>query len=175
MQVRSGRDLAAFAVELPGQIRSADPAFRVESVVPQSTVIANTTRQERLLALLSAFFGTVALALVAVGLFGVMTYDVVRRTKEIGIRMALGAQRSSVLRLVVGDIALVVLLGLSFGVLAGLVAVRPLTSLLFEIRSYDAASLGLPVGGLLVASVLSILPAAHRSVRLDPMTALRCE
>jgi ABC-type antimicrobial peptide transport system permease subunit len=147
----------------------------VDAVVPQATLVGDSALPERLLALLSAFFAAVAVLLVAVGLFGVMSYSVVRRTREIGIRMALGAQRSAVVRLVLGEVALVVALGLALGVGTGLVAARLLGSLLFEVRPSDLVSLSLPLAGLLLASLLSILPAARRAVRVDPMTALRCD
>jgi predicted permease len=175
LQVRARADLAALALDLPQRVRKADPGFRVNEVVPQATLVSDTALRERLLALLSAFFAAVALLLVAVGLYGVMSYSVVRRTREIGIRMALGAQRAAVVRLVVGEVALVVAMGLAVGLGAGLAGARLLASLLFEVRPADLVSLGLPLAGLLLASILSILPAARRAVRVDPITALRCD
>lgn len=131
--------------------------------------------QEQLLAVLSGFFGVLALLLTAIGLFGVMSYVVALRTHEIGIRMALGAQRGSVLRLVARDAAFVMSMGIGAGLLGSIAVTRLIQQLLFGVEPTDPWSLSLAVAALLgVAAIATYLPA-RRAMRVDPARALRCE
>jgi ABC-type antimicrobial peptide transport system permease subunit len=131
--------------------------------------------RERLLATLSGFFGALALLLATIGLYGVMAYNVARRRNEIGIRMALGAEQSRVLRMVLGEVALLIGIGLVIGLGAALATTRFVASFLYGIKSNDPWTLSLAAGVLaLVAALAGFLPA-HRASRLDPMTALREE
>jgi putative ABC transport system permease protein len=131
--------------------------------------------RERLLATLSGFFGSVALVLAVIGLYGVMSYNVARRTNEIGIRMALGAEQARVLRMVFGEVSLLIFMGLAAGVAAVLATTRLISSLLYGVTPADPISLGVAAGVLTcVASLAGYLPA-RRASRLDPMTALREE
>jgi len=124
---------------------------------------------------LSGFFALVSLALAAIGLYGVLSYSVVQQTREIGIRMALGAPRRTVVRTVVGGVAGYVALGVVAGLAAGLWLSRFVTWLLYDSRPSDASSILLPLGLLLlVATVASVLPA-RRAATVDPMVALRDE
>ena len=175
IELRTAADPAAVAAALRPEIARINPALRVDEVTTQSRLIDETILSERLLALLSGFFAVVALVLAAVGLYGVLSYAVARRTKEIGIRLALGARSAAVVRLVVGDVALLVASGLAGGVAVGLLLARFLASLLFEVRPSDFWSLALPLGWLLLATALAALPAAARAVRVDPTVALRYE
>jgi ABC-type antimicrobial peptide transport system permease subunit len=157
------------------EIRRAHPAFQVTDVSLQSTLVENDMLRERLLALLSGFFAVVALVLAAVGLYGVLNYSVVRRTKEIGIRVALGARQFAVVRLVISEISLLVILGLAGGAAAGFWLAQFVAALLFEVQPSDFWSLALPLACLLAAAALAAAPPAMRAARVDPMVALRYE
>ena len=152
-----------------------DASLRVTGMTLESTRIDETILQERMLALLGGFFALVAVVLAAVGLHGVLSYAVVRRTKEIGIRLALGAPVSSVVRTVTGDIAVAVALGVAGGLAGGLALARSLASLLFEVKASDFGSVALPLASLLLASAAAAIPPAMRAARVDPMEALRHE
>jgi putative ABC transport system permease protein len=141
----------------------------------QTTLIDNLLVRDRLLALLSGFFGMVALLLVAIGSYGVLSYSVVQRTREIGIRMALGARAFEVLRLVITEIAVVVALGVVAGLAGGFGLGRYVTSLLFEVKPGHAATVVFPLLGLLLGCLFAAVPPALRAVRLNPVVALRQE
>lgn len=175
IELRTAADPAAVAAALRPEIARINPALRIEDVTTQSRLVDDTIVRERLLALLSGFFAIVALLLAAVGLYGVLSYAVARRTGEIGIRLALGARSAAVVRLVVGDVALLVAAGLAGGVAVGLLLARFLASLLFEVRPSDFWSIAAPLAWLLIATALAALPAAARAVRIDPTVALRYE
>jgi len=137
--------------------------------------VAESLNRERLLATLSGFFGVLALMLAAVGLYGVMSYGVARRRNEIGIRMALGADQARVLRMVLGELSIVVAVGTTVGIAGALGAARLVASLLYGVSPYDPLTLTFAAGVLsLVAALAGYLPA-RRASRLDPMTALREE
>jgi putative ABC transport system permease protein len=140
-----------------------------------TTQIRESLMKERLMATLSGFFGFLAVLLAVVGLYGVISYTVARRTNEIGIRMALGAQRGNVVGMIMREAALLLALGIAIGAGLSLAAARTATSLLFGLKPHDPITLVLAVVALAaVAAAASFLPA-HRASRLDPMAALREE
>jgi putative ABC transport system permease protein len=140
-----------------------------------TTQIEESLVRERLLATLSGFFGGLALLLAIIGLYGVMSYNVARRRNEIGIRMALGAQQSRVLRMVLGEVGIIVFVGLAVGIAAALATTGFVQSFLYGLTPNDPRVFGAAAAALaLVALIAGYLPA-RRASRLDPMTALREE
>jgi len=170
-QVESGTLAAVLRDELP----RIHPTFRLADVTLQSTLIENTLVRDRALALLSAFFSVVAMVLVGVGLYGVLSYRVVQRTREIGIRLALGARPLQVVGLVLSEMGSVMAIGLVIGAGGGIAAARFITALLYEVRPSDTWSVAAPLTCLIVACALSALFPALRATRVDPTTSLRDE
>jgi len=137
--------------------------------------VDDSIERERLLATLAGFFGALALVLAAIGLYGVMSYNVARRRNEIGIRMALGAEQSRVLRMVLGEAAILIGIGLAVGFGAALAATRLVASFLYGLQPNDPWTLGLAAAVLAgVALIAGYLPA-RRASKLDSMAALRDE
>jgi putative ABC transport system permease protein len=131
--------------------------------------------RERLLATLSGFFGALALALAVIGLYGVMSYNVARRRNEIGIRMALGAEQARVLRMVLGEVAVLIAAGLALGLAVAVSSTRLLASFLYRLEPNDPTTLVTACVVLAVSVVVAGLLPARRAANLDPMTALREE
>lgn len=175
LQIRTMLDPPALAALLRNEIPRVHPAFRMIDITLQSTLVENTIVQARLLALLAGFFATVAVILAAVGLYGVLNYSVVQRTREIGIRIALGARPIRVVGLVASEVATVTCMGLGAGVAGGVFASRFVTTLLYEVKPSGFWTVAGPLMLLLVTCVGSCLPPALRATRLDPVTALRYE
>jgi ABC-type antimicrobial peptide transport system permease subunit len=137
--------------------------------------VSESLAVDRLVAMLSAFFGLLATVLAAIGLYGVMAYTVARRTREIGVRMALGAARSSVMWLVLKEVALLATIGVLIGLPAAIGLSRYVQSVLFQLEPTDPITLTVSTVTLLaVAFVAGYLPA-NRATRIDPMVALRYE
>jgi putative ABC transport system permease protein len=143
--------------------------------VTLATQVGESLNRERLLATLSGFFGGLALLLAAIGLYGVMSYNVSRRRSEIGIRMALGAGQSTVLRMVLGEVALLAGAGLIVGLGAALAATRLMSTFLYGLKATDPATLLLAAAVLAAVAALAGYLPARRASRLDPMVALREE
>jgi ABC-type antimicrobial peptide transport system permease subunit len=152
-----------------------DPNLAVTHFSLYDAEVAGNFNQDRLLARLTTSFGVLALLLASVGLYGVMSYFVARRTSEIGIRMALGAARSSVVALILRGALWQLLIGLAIGIPAALVASHLMASLLYEVKTYDPLAF---VGAILMltvcASVAALIPA-RRAASIDPMQALRTD
>jgi predicted permease len=172
-EVRTADAPAAVASSIRTIAEHADlPLFAMKTEDEQIDTLLS---QERLVARLSGFFGLLALALASIGLYGLLSQGVSRRTREIGIRMALGADRVSVLRQVVGQGVSLSVVGIGVGILAGLVATRYLHTLLFGVGSGDPMTLT-GVALLLVAvSLAACIIPARRATRVDPLLALRHE
>jgi len=175
IQVRSDRDAVAVASLVKAELARIHSDLHVTGVSLQSSLIANNLIRERLLALLSAFFGIVALLLAVIGLYGVLSYAVVQRTREIGIRMALGARPGGVVRLVFAEAAIATGIGLLVGLGVGLLAARVVATLLYEVTPADPFTAALTITVLGLAAVLAGLPPALRATHVDPVIALRYE
>jgi ABC-type antimicrobial peptide transport system permease subunit len=139
------------------------------------TQVNESLLQPRIVALLSSVFGSLALGLAMVGLYGITSYAVAQRRAEIGIRMALGAQRRSVVWLILRDVVLVLAVGMGLGLAASLAAGRLITSLLYDVRSNDPAQLAGAAVTLAAATAIAACLPARRAALLDPMAALREE
>ena len=156
-------------------LASIDPNLTITNLRPYDVQVADNFNQERLIAQLSMLFGILALILACVGLYGVMSYFVARRTGEIGIRMALGATRSSVVLMVLRGEVWQILIGLAIGIPASLYAGYLMKSLLFGVVSYDPFALaGAPLLLVLSSAAAAIVPA-RRAASIEPMQALRSE
>jgi ABC-type antimicrobial peptide transport system permease subunit len=147
----------------------------VRSSIPLESQIDNTLISERLLAVLGGFFSVVALILAGVGLYGVINYAAVRRTREIGIRIALGARRAAVIHLVVSDTSTAVVAGIALGIIGGIGMARYLASQLFEVKATDFWSLAPPLVCIVIAAAAASIPPAFRAASADPLIALRYE
>ncbi len=153
-------------------LRRADPAIAVTFGTFDQLVEATVT-QERLIALVSAFFGGLALLLAAVGLYGVVAHAVRARQREIGLRIALGAAPSSILRLVFARVGVLIAAGLALGLAGSLWAARLVEALLFHLEPRDPVTFGGAAAVLVAVGVLAAWLPAHRAARLDPLTVLR--
>jgi predicted permease len=155
-------------------LRRADPAVAFTFGTFTQLVEATVT-QERLIALVSAFFGGLALLLAAVGLYGVVAHAVRARQKEIGLRIALGATPAAILRIVFESVGLLIAAGLVLGVAGSLWASRFVEALLFQLAPRDPATFGGAAAVLVAVGVLAAWLPAHRAARIDPVAALRTE
>jgi predicted permease len=156
-------------------LASIDPNLTITNLRAYDEQVAGNFNQERLIARLSSLFGALALILACIGLYGVMSYFVARRTGEIGIRMALGASRSSVVMMVLCGEVWQIFLGLALGIPASLYAGYLMKSLLYGVSSFDVTALiGAPLMLVLCASAAAIVPA-RRAASIEPMRALRTE
>ena len=169
---------AAAPTALISGVKSAIARVNPDVSITFKTLAAkvdDSIQRETLLAMLSGFFGGLALLLATVGLYGVMSYNVARRRNEIGIRLAMGASRSCVLRMVLGEVAILIAVGLMVGFGATLMTTRLVASFLYGLRPNDPWTLGMAAALLaMVATIAGYLPA-RRASRLDPMAALREE
>ena len=168
-------DPTMLASTIRQEIQRTRPEFRVSSIRTQSELVQQHTIRERLLAMLSLFFAIVALVLAAVGLYGVLGFSVLQRRREIGIRMALGAQPFDVARRVTVGIFGWLLVGASAGLAAGVASEQYLETLLYQVKATDVTMLIVPVLTILTAALLAALPPVINAVRIDPAVTLRAE
>ena len=172
--IRSSLPLTNLISSMKETIADVNPGIDLEFLVFK-TRIQNSLIQDELMATLSGFFGFLAALLAAIGLYGVMSYMVIQRTKEIGIRMAIGAERFDVLRMILREATVLTVTGLVIGTGLALAAAQAAKSLLFGLKPRDPLTLVMAVVTLsAVAALASFLPA-YRASKLDPLTALRYE
>jgi predicted permease len=175
LAVRAAADPLSFSVPIQKKIAELDPELPVSDVLTIQQIIERSLGNASLSASLVLGFAVLSLILASVGLYGVLSYLTTQRTGEIGVRMALGAQRDEVLRLMLGDGLRPALYGLTLGLTASIGAVRLIQSMLYGTRPLDPAIFAAVAATLLAAAVLACLVPAWRASRIDPMQALRTE
>jgi ABC-type antimicrobial peptide transport system permease subunit len=162
----------SLAMPLRNAVWAVDKDQPVSNIRPMDEIVSAAVARQRFSTMLLGIFAALALVLAAVGIYGVMSYSVAQRTREIGIRMALGAQRSDVLRLTMGQGLKLVSMGVGLGLIAAFVVTRVMASLLFGVSATDPITfITISVILMGVALVASYIPAL-RATRVDPMVAL---
>jgi ABC-type antimicrobial peptide transport system permease subunit len=175
LQVRTSGDPAKMMGTVRAALAEVDanlPVIRIRSI---SDLADHFVTNEQLITRLSAIFSALAVVLAAIGLYGVMSYSVVRRTNEIGVRIALGAQNGTVLWLVLRESLVLLGIGLALGLPLSLGGLRLVQSQLYELSASDPVTL---TGSVLIIAAVTLLAAwlpARRATKVDPMVALRCE
>jgi putative ABC transport system permease protein len=173
--IRTTREPMSISAAVQKAVSSVDEKLTAARVLPMEQLVSETVAQPKFTTLLLAIFAGLALVLAAVGIYGVISYSVAQRTREIGIRMALGAQTRDVLKLVVGQGMILALIGVGLGLVAAFAVTRVMSSLLFNVSATDPLTfIVIAVLLALVALVASYIPA-RRAMRVDPMVALRYE
>jgi ABC-type antimicrobial peptide transport system permease subunit len=163
------------AEQLRAQLKAINPHLPLYNVKSLSTEIDESLVQERMVTWLTVAFGALATLLTALGLYGVLTFSVARRTREIGIRVALGAQRRDVFRLIMIRGVILVGVGVVIGLAASFGFSRLISSLLFGVTPNSIATLAAVSAGLIVVALLACYIPARRATKVDPMVALRYE
>ena len=173
--VRSNVSAAAVAAAVREEVHGIDKDLPVTDIETLPEGMHASVAEPRFRTLLLGLFGGMALVLAAIGIYGVVSFSVSRRTREIGTRMALGASRASIWRLVIGESARLVVLGLAVGIPAALLLTRSLGALLFAVRPSDPLTFAVVALVLTVVALAAAYVPARRAMRVDPMVALRCE
>jgi putative ABC transport system permease protein len=172
LQVRGHQGLSSFATDLR---REAGPQFTIGEIARQQQLIDDTLVRERLLASVASLFGGLSLLLASLGLYGIMSYAVVQRRQEIGIRMALGAAPKAILSLMLRDSATIVVVGTLAGALLAAFSTRLAKAFLYGLAPNDPATFIAAALVLLAAALVAALIPAYRAAETDPMIALRNE
>jgi len=174
-QIRTAGDPTPFMKTIRETVQREDSNLPIVRMTTETDLIEGRFEQERFFALSYTLFGGLALVLASIGLFGVMSYSVARRTNEIGIRMALGAEKQDVLRMVLGESLLMVSMGIVVGLGTALAAGRFIATMLFGLSPSDGLTIGAAVAVMLTVSFLAGYLPARRAARVDPMVALHYE
>jgi len=174
-ELRTAGNPLTYASTVREIVRKADRGVPVSNIKTQAAEVDERVNQETIFARLSTLFAFLALAITCVGLYGVVSYNVAQRTNEIGIRMALGAQRADVIRMILRDVLTTALVGLAVGVPGALLASKLVRSFLYGIKPNDPLALAAAVGILLCAVLLACYTPARRASRIEPTAALRHE
>jgi putative ABC transport system permease protein len=172
--IRAGTSLAGIAPAVTRAVTALNPAIGIQYQTVRD-LVGQSLLRERLMATLSGFFGVLAVLIATIGLYGVMSYMVARRRIEIGIRMALGADAGTVVRMIVREAGLLLAAGLLIGAVLSVLAARTADTFLYGLRPGDPATLVLAIGGLAAVTLLASWIPARRASRLQPTTALREE
>jgi predicted permease len=173
--VRSSVEPASFGGQLQAAVRRVDATLPVTDLKTMETQIGESLFVERMVAMLSAAFGLLATVLAAIGLYGVMSYAVTMRTREIGLRVALGADRRAVLMLVLREVSVLAALGIAIGLPGGYGLGKVVESQLFGLNARDPLTFAVATLALVTTAFVAGLIPALRAARVDPMTALRYE
>jgi ABC-type antimicrobial peptide transport system permease subunit len=173
--VRGKGDVASLTAALRAAVHDVDPGLPLYNVQTLQSIVDQSTAQTRLDTLLLSLFGGAALLLAALGIYGVVSYSVTQRRQEIGVRLALGAERSGVLRLVLSEGAMLAIVGVAIGTLGSVFATRLVQSWLFEIARGDPMTFLAVALGLVVVSLVASFVPARRAMQVDPIIAMRGE
>jgi ABC-type lipoprotein release transport system permease subunit len=168
-------DIGRLEPEIRKVFAEVDPNLAILNIHPLQDQIDVHYDQQRTVAELSALFGGLAILLASIGLYGVLSYAVARRTGEIGVRMAVGATRGNIMLLVLRSAFAQVAAGLTLGLALSFVAGRMLHASLYQVGTFDLAALGLAAGILIVSGFIASLIPARRAATVEPMIALRTE
>jgi len=175
LAVRTAANAAAFAGPLRAAVARVNPRQPVFLVTSMEGLRNNSASERRFSVVTLGAFGVLALVLAAVGIYGVVSYSVARRTQEIGIRMALGARTGDVARLVLGQGLRTTVMGIAFGMAAAFALTRAMTSLLYGVAATDPAIFAGVPALLAAVELLACYLPARRASRVDPVEALRSE
>jgi putative ABC transport system permease protein len=173
--LRTGGDPGTLGEAIRREVQAVDPGIPVFGIRTMDDVVAKNLAARRFALELLGVFAAVAFLLAAIGIYGVMAYTFSRRTGEIGLRMALGAQRSDILKVALGEGARMVVFGVAAGLIGSAILTRFLQTLLFEIKPTDPITFGVLTALLVSVALLACLIPAQRASRLDPLMALRHE
>jgi predicted permease len=174
-EIRSATAIGGVATAARKKIQSADQALEVENPITMEETIRRQLLQERIIAQLSTFFGGLALLLASIGLYGVLSYAVARRTNEIGIRMAIGAQQGSVVWMILRETLILIAIGGVIGIGASLALENLVASQMFGVTAADPLTMMMAGGTLTVIAMIAACFPAMRAAKVDPLVALRVE
>ncbi len=174
-EVRTAASPSGLAPQIRDLLGSVDSRLTASEVKPLAEQVDQSLYQEKLVSTLSSFFGALALVLACIGLYGIMSYAVARRTNEIGIRMALGAERGGILRMVLGEALLLAAIGVAIGLPSAWAATRSIASMLYGLKATDPLTILAATLLMAVVAVFAGYLPARRATKVDPMVALRYE
>jgi len=171
--VRTSGDPLPYVANLRGLLHQQAPALALDSVMTMDDRVMTALAKPRLYAVVLAGFSMFALAIAGVGLFGVLSYSVAQRAREIGVRTALGARTADIIGLVLRQVAVIAAVGIAAGVCAAYAASRSLATVLFGVSPHDAMTfVAVPIVLVIVAGIACVVPA-RRAARIDPLAVLR--
>jgi ABC-type antimicrobial peptide transport system permease subunit len=160
---------------IEARLRAIDPAFRVGEPLTMEEHVARSILTERMLATLSGFFGALGLLVAAIGIYGVMAFQVARRRKEIGIRLAVGASPRQLVGMVMGETARLVVVAGAIGLAGALALTRLTEKMLFGIKPADPATFAMAIAAVTLAALAAAYLPGRRAARLNPIETLRCD
>ena len=172
---RTVGDPAAILPNLRTIVRDIDPKLAVDAAVPMERIVVSLTTRPRFYAALLSTFGAIAGFIAVIGLYGVLSYLVSRRTKELGIRMALGAQRNAVLQLVLRQGGVIIGIGLAAGIAGAAALTRYLEGMLFGLDALDPTTFVIVAFAFAIVALVAAYLPARRATAIDPLAALRHE
>jgi predicted permease len=175
LEIRTVGDPAGLMDAVRTEVRNFNPGLPIDNLRTLDRAIDNSISNEIIIAKLSTFFGVLALILASIGLYGVMSYTIAGRTRELGVRIALGAQRTDVLTMVLKEAMVLVVIGIAIGVPASIAASRIIASMLYGLKPHDPLAMVIVVALLATVGALAGFIPARRATRIDPMVALRYE